>query len=64
MGKMIPKWQQSLFVAAALMFLALSPGQTQTRNVAPQPLGRLVDGSSCLGTNYNVRGEFVFYGQA
>ena len=43
MGKVIPKWHRRLLVAAALVFLVLSPGRTQTWNVAPQPLGALVD---------------------
>ena len=30
-------------VAAGLVFLIISPGRTQTRSGAPQPLGRLVD---------------------
>jgi len=43
MGKIIPRWRRRLLVVAALVFVVLSPGRTQTRNVAPQPLGRLVD---------------------
>jgi pimeloyl-ACP methyl ester carboxylesterase len=43
MGKIVPKWHRPLLVAVILMFLAPSPGRTQSRNVAPQPLGTLVD---------------------
>jgi pimeloyl-ACP methyl ester carboxylesterase len=43
MGKLIPKWHRRLLAAAALVFLVLSPGRTQTGSAAPQPLGRLVD---------------------
>jgi hypothetical protein len=43
MGKVIPKRRLRLLVAAVLVFLVLSPGRTQTRNLAPQPLGSLVD---------------------
>jgi pimeloyl-ACP methyl ester carboxylesterase len=42
-GKIVPKWHRRVLVALMLVFLAPSPGRTQARNVAPQPLGTLVD---------------------
>lgn len=42
MSKMVPKWHRLLLTTTALS-VALSSGRTQTGNVAPQPLGRLVD---------------------
>jgi pimeloyl-ACP methyl ester carboxylesterase len=38
-----PRWHRRVFVAAMLEFLITSPGGTQSGNVAPQPLGTLVD---------------------
>src|SRR5262249_48312461 len=42
MGRVTPRWHRCLRFAAALVLLVLSPGRTQTRSVAPQPLGELV----------------------
>ena len=43
MGKIVPKWHRRALVAVMLVFLAPSPGRTQARNLAPEPLGTLVD---------------------
>lgn len=56
MANKIPKSHRCLFVTAALVSLILSPGQTQTPSVAPQPIGKLVDVGGyrvhlyCVGT--------------
>jgi pimeloyl-ACP methyl ester carboxylesterase len=56
MVKMSAIWYRRMLLSAAILYLVLSYGRTQTQAVAPQPLGRLVDVGGyrvhvyCVGT--------------